>query len=153
VLDGQKVEKPLIEDKSLSALYDQAVEEYRKTIAANQKELADNVHYLDMTDVAPENILQTILDKYKGKAVLIDLWATWCGPCRKLSPVLEEISADYEGKVKFTKLNIEENKDIAKKYSISGIPCLLIFKDGTPVERMVGLMPKSTIISNIEKHI
>ena len=60
---------------------------------------------------------------------------------------------DYEGKVKFTKLNIEENKDIAKKYSISGIPCLLIFKEGAPVERMVGLMPKSTIISNIEKHI
>lgn len=84
---------------------------------------------------------------------VVDFWATWCGPCRKLGPVLEEISKNYEGKVKFTKVNIEQSKDIAKKYSISGIPCLLVFDKGEPVERMVGLMPKSTIISNIEKHI
>ena len=85
--------------------------------------------------------------------VLVDFWATWCGPCRKLTPVLEEISSNYECKVKFAKVNVEQSKEIAKKYSISGIPCLLVFKDGNPVERMVGLMPKSTIISNIEKHI
>lgn len=84
---------------------------------------------------------------------VVDFWATWCGPCRKLGPVIEEIAKDYEGKVKFAKVNVEESKEIAKKYSISGIPCLLVFSEGKPVERMVGLMPKSTIISNIEKHI
>ncbi len=84
---------------------------------------------------------------------VVDFWAVWCGPCRKLSPVFEEIASNYEGKVKFAKVNVEENQDIAKKYSISGIPCLLVFKDGKPVERMVGLMPKSTIIANIEKYI
>ena len=84
---------------------------------------------------------------------IVDFWATWCGPCRKLGPVLEEISNDYEGRVKFAKVNVEESPETAKKYSISGIPCLLVFKNGEPVERMVGLMPKSTIISNIEKHI
>lgn len=85
--------------------------------------------------------------------VLVDFWATWCGPCRKLSPVLDEISKNYEGKVKFAKVNVEQSKETAKKYSISGIPCLLVFKNGNPVERMVGLMPKSTIVSNIEKHV
>ena len=85
--------------------------------------------------------------------VVVDFWATWCGPCRKLSPVVDEIAQAYEGKVKFVKVNVEESIENAKKYSISGLPSLLIFKNGEAVERMTGLMPKSTIISNVEKHI
>jgi len=85
--------------------------------------------------------------------VVVDFWATWCGPCRKLSPIVDEIAGEYVGKVKFAKINIEKSVETAKKYSISGIPCLLIFKDGESVERMTGLMPKSTIISNVEKHL
>ena len=85
--------------------------------------------------------------------VLVDFWATWCGPCRKLGPVIDEIAENYEGKVKFVKVNVEESIETAKKYSISGLPSLLIFKNGEAVERMAGLMPKSTIISNIEKHL
>lgn len=85
--------------------------------------------------------------------VVVDFWATWCGPCRKLSPVIDEIAQTYVGKVKFVKVNVEESIETAKKYSISGLPSLLIFKNGEAVERMTGLMPKSTIISNVEKHI
>ena len=66
---------------------------------------------------------------------------------------MDEIAQEYDGKVKFVKINVEQNLETAKQYSVSGIPCLLVFKDGKPVERMAGLMPKSTIISNIEKHI
>ena len=85
--------------------------------------------------------------------VLVDFWATWCGPCRKLGPVVDEIAEAYDGKVKFAKVNVEESLETAKKYSISGLPSLLVFKNGEAVERMAGLMPKSTIISNIEKHL
>ena len=85
--------------------------------------------------------------------VLVDFWATWCGPCRKLGPVLDEISQDYSDKLKVVKVNTDENMNIAKDYSINGLPTLLIFKDGKAQERMVGLMPKSTITKNIEKYV
>jgi len=85
--------------------------------------------------------------------VVVDFWATWCGPCRKLGPVLDDIASEFDGKVKFVKVNTDENIKTAKDYAISGLPSLLVFKDGKAVERLVGLMPKSSIVSNIEKHM
>ena len=85
--------------------------------------------------------------------VVVDFWAPWCGPCRKLGPILDEVSSELGEKVKIVKVNTDENLKTAKDYSISGLPSLLVFKDGKAVERMVGLMPKSTIISNVEKHL
>ena len=84
---------------------------------------------------------------------VVDFWAPWCGPCRKLGPVLDEIGQEYEGKIKIVKVNTDENLKTAKEYSVSGLPSILIFKDGKPLERLVGLMPKSSIVSNIEKHL
>lgn len=85
--------------------------------------------------------------------VVVDFWAPWCGPCRKMGPILDEVASELGERVKVVKVNTDENLKTAKDYSISGLPSLLVFKDGKAVERMVGLMPKSSIISNVEKHI
>ena len=87
------------------------------------------------------------------KLTLVDFWATWCGPCRKLSPVIDELANEFDGKVKFVKIKADENLETAQKYSISGVPCLLIFKNGQPVERIVNIVPKSIIVNNLNKHL
>lgn len=84
---------------------------------------------------------------------VVDFFANWCGPCRKMGPILEEVEQDLNSKVKFAKINTDDNLEMAKKYQVSGLPTLMVFKNGEPVERMVGLMPKSSIITNIEKHV
>lgn len=85
--------------------------------------------------------------------VVVDFWAPWCGPCRKLGPVLDEVADEFKEKIKIVKINTDENLKTAKEYSIIGLPSLLIFKGGQAVERLVGLMPKSSIVSNVEKYL
>ena len=85
--------------------------------------------------------------------VLVDFWAPWCGPCRKISPIIDELAEEYKGKLKVVKVNTDENVRTAQEYSISGIPSILVFKDGEAVERLVGLMQKSTLVSSVEKYL
>jgi thioredoxin 1 len=85
--------------------------------------------------------------------VLVDFWAEWCGPCRMLAPVVEEIAREMDKKVKVVKVNVDLNPSLAASYGIMGIPTLILFKGGKPVERLIGYMPKAKIVEAINRHI
>lgn len=85
--------------------------------------------------------------------VLVDFYAEWCGPCKMLGPIVEEVSADYVGKVKFVKVNVDNSPESAQKYGVRGIPTLIIFKQGEAVETKVGALTKSQLISFIDSAV
>ena len=83
--------------------------------------------------------------------VVVDFWATWCGPCKMIAPILEELAKEYDGKVKITKLDVDSNNQTAGKYNIMSIPSLLFFKNGEVVDQVVGAIPKSQLAQRIDK--
>lgn len=83
--------------------------------------------------------------------VLVDFWAAWCGPCKMIAPVLEELAKEYSGRIKIVKMNVDENMETPNNFSVRSIPTLILYKDGSEIDRMVGVVPKSTLEEMIKK--
>ena len=94
-----------------------------------------------------------VLDASQEAPIIVDFWAPWCGPCRMVAPVVDEIAEQYAGQIKVVKLNTDENPNTASQYGIRSIPTLMIFKGGQRVDMVVGAVPKTTLASTLEKYL
>ena len=108
--------------------------------------MAQDAKYLTLTDA---NFQSEVLDS--DQPVLIDFWATWCGPCRIIAPVIEELASDFEGRAKIAKMDVDNNPQIPSSLGIRSIPTLLFFKDGQVVDQLVGAAPKKALSERLEK--
>lgn len=89
----------------------------------------------------------------QGGTVLVDFWAPWCGPCKMIAPVLEQIDGEVGDKLKIAKVNVDDNPESAGRFGIMSIPTLLLFKDGQPVDKIVGFQPKEALMATVGKHL
>ncbi len=103
------------------------------------------------TQLTDSNFKETVLDS--NKVALIDFWAEWCGPCKAIGPIIEELSKEYEGKAVVGKVDVDNNPETAMKYGIRNIPTLLFVKNGQVVDKVVGAVPKANLVAMLNKHL
>jgi len=104
--------------------------------------MAEHIHYVTDDSFEPE-VLQS------STPVLVDYWAEWCGPCKMIAPILDEIATEQAGKLKIAKLNVDDNPDVARRFDVMSIPTLIVFQDGQPVKRMVGAKGKGQLLEEL----
>ena len=104
-----------------------------------------------ITDITDATFEPEVVEE--GGVVLVDFGAEWCHPCKQLDPVVEELADEWDGRVRVMKLDIDNNVDSTMKYQVMGVPTLILFKDGEPVERLTGFMPKKKIIDKLTPHL
>ena len=109
----------------------------------------------DTTTTAVQHVTDADFDKtiQGGKPVLVDFWAPWCGPCRIIGPIVEELAPSYQGRAVITKMNVDDNPQVAQKFGVTSIPTLMMFKDGKLVDRVVGAMPKGELQKFIDRNL
>jgi len=105
-----------------------------------------------MAQVINSEEFNNLVEHVEGIAV-VDFFATWCGPCKMLAPVFQEVGNELEGKAKFYKIDIDESLDIARQFNVSTVPTIIIFRNGEPIERLVGFMPKENLAAKIREYM
>ena len=142
-------DKDDIDDKELEKIRAKRLEEMKMTYFEGSDSSSDS--WPDEPVVLTEDNFEGFIKKYPF--IVIDCWAPWCGPCRMVAPVIEELAKEKKGKMVFGKLNTDENQSIAMKFNIMSIPTFLIFKDGELIARPVGAMPKAALEDAINEHM
>ena len=104
-----------------------------------------------MTNYDQSNFKNEVLES--KIPVLVDFWAPWCGPCKMVGPVIEELAAQYDGKIQVGKINVDDNQELAGQYGVMSIPTICLFKNGSPAFHLVGFRPKKEIAAAIDKHL
>jgi thioredoxin 1 len=103
----------------------------------------------NIVNIDDNNFQKTVLESQKP--VLVDFWATWCGPCRMVAPVIDELSKEYQDKVDFAKVNVDETPKLASQYGVMSIPTLIVFKNGKPEQQVIGFKPKNELKAMLDK--
>ncbi|MDI6905708.1 MAG: thioredoxin [Candidatus Bathyarchaeia archaeon] len=132
------------EDKELRCIREKKLRELMRLREKKQKMSTKPVHVTDSN-------INEIINKHS--LALIDCWASWCGPCAVIAPIIEELAKEYAGKVLVGKLNVDENSKTAERFQVFSIPTLLIMKNGKEVDRIVGLVPKSYVETRLERYL
>jgi thioredoxin 1 len=134
------------EDEELERIKQAKLQKKMKSVAPERRGTAFNKP-VEMTDATFKEMIQN------HQLVVVDCWAPWCGPCRMVAPIIEELSRDYAGKILFGKLNVDENREVSAQYDIMSIPTLLVFKKGKLVDTIIGAMPRQTLEQKITRHL